>query len=144
MLPKGYMLLYVNATEGTMPTDGKMIIDERYKYLRRMIKRYRQSNHVKLSWLLSEIEQVTGQHRKSLIGPSGMIWPGNNVANSAVAVMGSKSTRRWNSSLRVLNSSALNDWNQTWSGWLNIWPTMPSLSCHLVRWHNWRASAQPQ
>ena len=50
-----------------MPTEEKMTIDERYKYLRMMKKRYRLSNHVERSRLLDEMEQVTGQHRKSLI-----------------------------------------------------------------------------
>lgn len=50
-----------------MSADEKMSIDERYKYLRRMQKRYRQANDGEKGRLLDEMEAVTEQHRKSLI-----------------------------------------------------------------------------
>ena len=54
-----------------MSTDDKMTIDERWKYLRRMQKRYLKANRTGRSQLLGEMEAVTGQHRKSLIRRMG-------------------------------------------------------------------------
>ena len=53
--------------EGTMSTDDKMTIDERWKYLRRMQKRYLKAKRAERGRLLDEMETVTEQHRKSLI-----------------------------------------------------------------------------
>jgi hypothetical protein len=50
-----------------MADDEKMSIDERYKYLRTMQKRYKQSDQEGKKQLLDEMEAVTQQHRKSLI-----------------------------------------------------------------------------
>ena len=50
-----------------MSTEEKMSIDERYKYLRKMQKRYRQAAQSERSQLLTEMESVTELHRKSLI-----------------------------------------------------------------------------
>lgn len=50
-----------------MATDETMTLDERYQYLRRMQRRYRQSNRKEKQRLLDEMEQHTGLHRKSLI-----------------------------------------------------------------------------
>ncbi len=50
-----------------MPADDKMTIDERFKYLRQMQKRYRDANRPAREQLLDEMEQVTELHRKSLI-----------------------------------------------------------------------------
>jgi len=50
-----------------MSDDERMTIDERYKYLRTMQRRYRKANRAELSGLLDEMEQVTGMHRKSLV-----------------------------------------------------------------------------
>jgi hypothetical protein len=50
-----------------MSADEKMSIDERYKYLRRMQKRYRQASDQEKGHLLDEMEAVTELHRKSLI-----------------------------------------------------------------------------
>jgi hypothetical protein len=50
-----------------MSTDDHMTIDERYKYLRCMKKRYRQANREGRGCLLDEMQAVTGLHRKSLI-----------------------------------------------------------------------------
>ena len=50
-----------------MPTDDKMTIDEERKYLRKMQKRYSQSDREQRGQLLDEMEAVTGKHRKSLI-----------------------------------------------------------------------------
>jgi hypothetical protein len=54
-----------------MSTDDKMTINERWKYLRRMQKRYLKANRSERSRLLSEMEAVTEQHRKSLIRRMG-------------------------------------------------------------------------
>ena len=53
--------------EEAMPTEDKMTIDERYKYLRRMQKRYKKAGRKERQELLDEIETVTELHRKSLI-----------------------------------------------------------------------------
>jgi hypothetical protein len=53
--------------EANMTTEDKMTTNERYKYLRRMQKRYQQATHQERSRLLDEMEQVTDLHRKSLI-----------------------------------------------------------------------------
>ena len=50
-----------------MSTEEKMTIDERYKYLCCMKRRYRKAKRKERSRLLDEIEAVTGLHRKSLI-----------------------------------------------------------------------------
>jgi hypothetical protein len=55
-----------NVTGGTMSDDDRMSIDERYKYLRRMQKRYREADRKGKGELLNEMEAVTGQHRKHL------------------------------------------------------------------------------
>src|SRR5579859_2067520 len=49
-----------------MPTEDEMTLDERRKYLKRMKPRYMQAKRGERSALLSEMEQVTGLHRKSL------------------------------------------------------------------------------
>ena len=50
-----------------MPDENKMSIDERWKYLRIMHKRYREANRNERGKLLNEMEETTGMHRKSLI-----------------------------------------------------------------------------
>lgn len=50
-----------------MQTDDRMTIDERHKYLRTMRNRYLAADRKQRSQLLSEMEAVTGLHRKSLI-----------------------------------------------------------------------------
>lgn len=50
-----------------MSTKDEMNIDERYKYLRVMKKRYVKANRKEKARLLDEMEAVTKQHRKSLI-----------------------------------------------------------------------------
>jgi len=50
-----------------MPTSDEMNINERYKYLRLMKKRYLPANRAEQHMLLTEMEHVTGLHRKSLI-----------------------------------------------------------------------------
>lgn len=50
-----------------MSTELKMNIDERYKYLLMMQKRYRRAGKVERSRLLDEMEMMTGCHRKSLV-----------------------------------------------------------------------------
>src|SRR5215210_6397017 len=44
----------------------KMTLDERRKYLKRVWPRYVQANREGRSALLTEMEQVTGMHRKSI------------------------------------------------------------------------------
>jgi hypothetical protein len=50
-----------------MSTEEQMTIDERYKYLCCMSKRYRQAGRKQRGHLLDEMQAVTGLHRKSLI-----------------------------------------------------------------------------
>jgi len=50
-----------------MPAEDEMTIDERWKYLRKMRKRYVKANRNERGRLLDEMEAVTGLHRKSLI-----------------------------------------------------------------------------
>jgi len=50
-----------------MSTEDKINIDERYKYLRRMKKRYSQADHKAQGRLPDEMQAVTDLHRKSLI-----------------------------------------------------------------------------
>jgi len=47
--------------------EERMNIDERYKYLRMMQKRYLEAGREERGKLLEEMEVITGQHRKSLI-----------------------------------------------------------------------------
>src|SRR5713226_7351778 len=49
-----------------MPTEDEMSVDERRKYVKRMKARYVKASRRARSQLLSEMEQVTGMHRKSL------------------------------------------------------------------------------
>jgi hypothetical protein len=50
-----------------MSDDEKMTLDERYKYLRKMQKRYQKAGKKEKSGLLDEMEEITGLHRKSLL-----------------------------------------------------------------------------
>ena len=50
-----------------MSTEDKMNIDERYKYLRMMKKRYVKASKKERGTLLDEMGAVTNLHRKSLI-----------------------------------------------------------------------------
>lgn len=50
-----------------MATEDNMTIDERYKYLRKMQKRYLKADRQERSSLLDEMQQVTDLHRKSLV-----------------------------------------------------------------------------
>lgn len=52
--------------EGTVSTEENMTIDERRKYLRTMKRRYDRANRKERGRLLTEMEAVTGMHRKSL------------------------------------------------------------------------------
>src|SRR2546426_5540389 len=49
-----------------MPTEDEMNVNERRKYLKRMKGRYVAAKRAERGRLLSEMEQVTGLHRKSL------------------------------------------------------------------------------
>jgi len=53
--------------EGTMATEEKLMVDDRFKYLRRMKGRYARASREERSQLLDEMEAFTGMHRKSLI-----------------------------------------------------------------------------
>ena len=50
-----------------MPNDEKMSVDERRKYLKLVTPRYAKAKRIERSKLLTEIGEVTGLHRKSLI-----------------------------------------------------------------------------
>jgi hypothetical protein len=50
-----------------MSTEEKMTIDERYKYLRLMKKRYERATKHQKGQILDEMQTMTGQHRKGLI-----------------------------------------------------------------------------
>jgi len=50
-----------------MPSDDKMSVDERRKYLKLVMPRYTKARRVERSALLTEMEAVTGLHRKSLL-----------------------------------------------------------------------------
>jgi hypothetical protein len=50
-----------------MSADDEMTIDERFKYLRKMKKRYINAGRKERGHLLNEMEAITGLHRKSLI-----------------------------------------------------------------------------
>ena len=50
-----------------MPTQERMTIEERLKYLRIMRPHYKQANLKQRSQLLNEMERVTGLQRKTLI-----------------------------------------------------------------------------
>lgn len=50
-----------------MPTEERMTVNERRKYLKLMKPRYQKANQSEQSALLTEMEQVTGLHRKSLL-----------------------------------------------------------------------------
>jgi hypothetical protein len=56
-----------NVTGGTMSNNDEMTIDERYKYLRKMQKRYKKAREKERSQLLDEMQEVTGYHRKHLL-----------------------------------------------------------------------------
>jgi hypothetical protein len=50
-----------------MTTEDKMTIEERYKYLSRMQRRYDQADKAEKSRLLDEMQTMTGMHRKALL-----------------------------------------------------------------------------
>src|ERR1700732_3782153 len=58
-----------NATGGrtSMPSEEQMTVNERRKYLKLMKPHYLQAKRGERSRLLTEMEQVTGLHRKSLL-----------------------------------------------------------------------------
>src|SRR2546421_5179488 len=49
-----------------MPTEDEMTVNERRKYLKRMKPLYVKAKKAERSRLLTEMEQVSGMHRKSL------------------------------------------------------------------------------
>jgi hypothetical protein len=68
MLPKVVWFYQMSSvTAEPMPTDERMTIDERYKYLRLMRPRYIKADRRGRGRLLDEMEQVTQLHRESLI-----------------------------------------------------------------------------
>ena len=67
MLPKVVWFYQMKRLPKTMPNEDEMTVDERRKYLRRMQTRYLKADCQERSILLSEMEQVTDLHRKSLI-----------------------------------------------------------------------------
>ena len=65
--PGSIVLSNDNLTGGTMSNDEEMTINERYKYLRKMQKRYLKAQEKERSKLLDEMQEITGYHRKSLL-----------------------------------------------------------------------------
>jgi hypothetical protein len=56
-----------NVTGETMSIEGRMTVDERREYLHGMRKRYQQAtSRLEQGCLLTEMEVVTGLHRKTL------------------------------------------------------------------------------
>jgi hypothetical protein len=56
-----------SVTEETMPSEDKMPIDDRYKYLRRAQRQYLKCTRQERTELLNHMQQMTGLHRKTLI-----------------------------------------------------------------------------
>jgi hypothetical protein len=56
-----------NVTEGAMPGEKKMSIDERYNFLRIMQGKYAEAKRKERSQLLDHLEYATGLNRKTLI-----------------------------------------------------------------------------
>ena len=52
-------------TDGTMPNDERMTIDERYKYLRIRQEQYHKASRQERSELLDHMQQTTGLQRKT-------------------------------------------------------------------------------
>ena len=52
-----------NVTEGIMPIDDKMTVNERRKYPKAYDPRYHKARRADQSALLTEMETVTGMHR---------------------------------------------------------------------------------
>src|SRR5258708_4967024 len=50
-----------------MPTEDQMTVNERRKYLKLMNPRYQGASRAEQGHLLTEMEQVTGLHRKSVL-----------------------------------------------------------------------------
>ncbi len=55
-----------------MPSDERMSVDERRKYLKLVVPRYARAGRLGRSQLLTEMGEVTGLHRKSLIRLMGL------------------------------------------------------------------------
>jgi hypothetical protein len=53
--------------EGAVSNEDSMSVEERYKYLRRMKKRYLKADRSERGRLLDEMQAVTDLHRKSLV-----------------------------------------------------------------------------
>jgi hypothetical protein len=71
-----------------MPMQDGMTIDERRKYVKLMYPRYQKANRQERSRLLTEMEQVTKQHRKHLFVCSmEQVWSARNVGRREVARM---------------------------------------------------------
>jgi hypothetical protein len=56
-----------NVTEETMPSEDKMPINDRYKYLRRAQKQYLKATRQERTQLLDHMQHITGLNRKTLI-----------------------------------------------------------------------------
>lgn len=59
MLPEYIVLSNDTVTEGTLPADERMTIDERLKYLCKMRQRYLEADRAQRGQLLTEMETVT-------------------------------------------------------------------------------------
>src|SRR6266516_2065822 len=56
-----------NVTEGSMPTEEHMTVNERRKYLKLMKPQYEAEPRKEKQRMLSDMQAVTGLHRKSLL-----------------------------------------------------------------------------
>jgi hypothetical protein len=94
-----------NVTGGTMDSDDKMNIEERFKYLRKMKERYVKANRKEKSLLLTEMQAVTGLHRGSL--KRRMCSPGPQRKKRRVQ-RGRRYDHRVDDAIRVVGESL--DW----------------------------------
>jgi hypothetical protein len=105
-----------------MPTEDKMTIDERRKYLRTMKKRYIKAARKERSRLLDEMEAVTGLHRKSL----NRLMNGSLERKPRRKQRGRIYGKEVDDALRVISetrsatTSVLTVLLPTWFGWLPI------------------------
>ena len=113
-----------------MPTEDKMTIDERRKYLRRMQLRYRKADRGSRSRLLDEMIQVTELHRKSLI----RLMRGNLTRQRRQQQRGRTYGTEVDDALRVIAESADHLCAE------RLTPNLVWLAEHLARHHELEAS----
>jgi hypothetical protein len=111
-----------NVTEGAKSVDEKMTIDERYKYLRQMQKRYRRAERPEKSRLLDEMEAVTGLPRQHLT----RLMKGMLERKARRRQRGARWQRRWGRSRKAWAGCARSGGNRIWGGWRTIWRSTAS------------------